>query len=103
MLSTHARGIVLSIAGVVIGAVNGCAPSSPIVANPTDPWEYELVRERQAAQNAESKAAPSSMARQMYDTDEDKEQRKHSELVVALTDIIGFPFRGVGWLAREMF
>jgi hypothetical protein len=39
----------------------------------------------------------------MYDTDEDKEQRKHSELVVALTDIIGFPFRGVGWLAREMF
>lgn len=82
----------------------GCAPSQPIVANPTEPWEDELARERQAAEA--SQTPQSAVARQMYDTDnvndEDQEPR-NSGVVVALTDIIAFPFRGAGWLAQQIF
>jgi hypothetical protein len=42
----------------------------------------------------------------MYDTnDEDDEDDgpRHSGVIVALTDIIAFPFRGAGWLAQQIF
>jgi hypothetical protein len=88
---------------MVVG-VSGCAPSSPVVANPIDPWEEELSRERQAAELSESKSPQSSVARQMYGVDEEeKKQSEHSTVVVAITDIIGFPFRGAGWLVRQIF
>jgi hypothetical protein len=40
----------------------------------------------------------------MYDTEEDEgEKPERSGLVVAITDIIAFPFRGAGWLAQQIF
>jgi hypothetical protein len=40
------------------------------------------------------------------ETDEEdrtEQEREHSAFVVAVTDIIAFPFRGTGWLARQIF
>lgn len=91
---------VVVTAGVIMLA--GCAPSQPIVANPLEPWEGELARERQAA---EASVAPkSSVARHMYGADEDEgHEAKNSPVVVAIADIIAFPFRGAGWLAQQIF
>jgi hypothetical protein len=87
-----------------LAVLAGCAPSQPIVVNPTEPWEDELARERQAAQA--SQTPQSSVARQTYDTNneyEEGEEPHNSGVVVALTDIIAFPFRGAGWLAQQIF
>ena len=89
---------------VSVALLAGCAPSHPIVVKPTEPWEDELARERQAAEA--SKTPQAAVARQMYHTnneDEEGEEPHNSGVVVALTDIIAFPFRGAGWLAQQIF
>jgi hypothetical protein len=35
--------------------------------------------------------------------DEKDEEPKHNAFVVAMTDIIAFPFRGAGWIAQQIF
>ena len=103
-LSTNVRGVTgLVVSGLVV-ASSGCSPSYPVVANPTEPWEEQLVHERQAAQSAEESSPQASVARQMYGAhDEKDEEPKHNAFVVAMTDIIAFPFRGAGWLAQQIF
>jgi len=103
VLSLTTRGITLSLLGVMMVGWGGCAPSYPVVTDTTEPWQEELARERRAAQNVESNAPQASVAKQMYGTDEDDEKEEHSPFVVAVTDIIGFPFRGAGWIARQLF
>jgi len=106
ILSIHARGNVLSVVGAIVVTISGCRPSYPLVVNSTEPWEEQLARERQAARDAEYRPPQSSVARQMHDKDEENQgdaERERSEVVVAVTDIIGFPFRGAGWLARQIF
>lgn len=103
-LSTHAHTVALVIFTALMVGSSGCRPSHPVVVNPTEPWEDELARERQAAQNAEESSPGASIGRQMYGTDEAKEEEpKHNPFVVAVADIIAFPFRGAGWLARQIF
>lgn len=98
------RVALVSVVGAMLMEVSGCAPTHPLVVNSTEPWEDELARERQAAHELESSTPPTAVARQMDDTDRDEEKKpEHTAFVVALTDIIGFPFRGAGWLAREIF
>ena len=83
---------------------SGCRPSHPVVANPTEPWEDEIARERQAVRELESNSSQAAVGRQRYDTEGDVEKKpEHSAVVVALTDIIAFPFRGAGWLAQQIF
>ena len=105
ILSLTTRGITLSILGVMMVGGSGCAPSSPVVTDTIEPWQEELARERQEAQSVESSFPQASVARQMYDTgkDGDDEKEGRSPFVVAVTDIIGFPFRGAGWIARQLF
>ena len=105
-LSAHAHHVTLGIFGALIVGSSGCSPSYPIVVNPTEPWEAELARERQAARNAEASSRQASVAPQVDETDEEdrtEQEREHSAFVVAVTDIIAFPFRGTGWLARQIF
>lgn len=106
VLSAHMHTVALAILGALIMAATGCAPSHPVVINPTEAWEDELARERKAAQDAEARSPQPSVARQMYGIDGESgevKDREHSPFVVAITDIIGFPFRGAGWLARQIF
>ncbi len=108
--SPRARDITLSAVGsIVVGAIvvgsTGCAPSYPIVTDSTEPWQEELAREREADNRGESGVPSSSIAGQTRDTDEDqdKEKEERNAFVVAMTDVIAFPFRGAGWIARQMF
>jgi hypothetical protein len=42
----------------------------------------------------------------MYDTssnDEAREEPQNSAVVVVLADIVAFPFRGAGWVVRQIF
>ena len=106
--SPRARDITLSAVGsIVVGAIvvgsTGCAPSYPIVTDSTEPWQEELAREREAHNRGESGVPSSSIARQTRDTGENQDKQKHNAFVVAVTDVIAFPFRGAGWIARQMF
>ena len=86
-----------------VALLAGCAPTQPIIVNPTEPWEEELARERQAAEA--SQPPESSVARQMYDPshdDDEREETQNSAVVVALADIVAFQFRGAGWIARQI-
>lgn len=103
-LSSYSHNITLTIVGVVIVSFSGCRPSYPVVVNSTEPWEDELARERQAARNAEAVSPQASVAQQRYGRDQENDKEpEHSAVVVAVTDIIAFPFRGAGWLARQIF
>lgn len=87
-----------------VALLAGCAPSQPIVVNPTEPWEDELARERQAAEALQP--PESTVGRRMYDTssnDEAREEPQNSAVVVVLADIVAFPFRGAGWVVRQIF
>jgi len=102
--SRRKRRALVSLVGAVLLEASGCTSTYPVVANPTEPWEQELVRERQAAREAESDASHAAIARQRGDLErEDEKKPEHSAVVVALTDIIAFPFRGAGWLAQQIF
>ena len=94
--------VVLVIAITV--ETSGCAPASPVVANPLEPWEGEVVHEKEVAREAEASKPRPSRAHNRYGADdEEKKREQHAPLVVAITDIIAFPFRGAGWLARQVF
>ena len=98
------RRLSLGIFTVSVTLVAGCAPSQPIVVNPTEPWEEELARERQAVEA--SQTSEGSVARQMYatkDNNEESNEPKNNAVVVAIADIIALPFRGAGWLTRQIF
>ena len=103
-LSTNVRYVTATVVGTMVVSLSGCSPSYSIVANPTEPWEDEIARERQAARESESNSSQATVGRQRYDTAGDVEKKpEHSAVVVALTDIIAFPFRGAGWLAQRIF
>lgn len=102
--STTARAAVLLVMSAVVAQSVGCSSSHPVVVNSTEPWEDELLRERQAAQRSEESSPQVSVARQMNGTQEENEKEpKRNALVVAITDIVAFPFRGAGWVARQIF
>ena len=103
-LSTNARYVTATVVGTMVVSLSGCSSSYSIVANPTEPWEDEIARERQAVRESESNSSQAAVGRQRYDTERDVEKNpEHSAVVVALTDIIAFPFRGAGWLAQQIF
>jgi len=102
--STRKRRALVLLVGALLLEMSGCAPTYPVVANPTEPWEEALVREREAAREAESNASHAAIARQRQRVErEDEKQPEHTAVVVVLTDIIAFPFRGAGWLAQQIF
>ena len=102
--STTARAALLLVMSAVVVQSVGSSSSHPVVVNPIEPWEEELARERQEAQNAEVSPPQASVARQMYGAQEENEKEpKHNALVVAITDIVAFPFRGAGWVAQQIF
>ena len=107
MRRVHLTGEKRFVHGVFTASVAllaGCAPTQPIIVNPTEPWEDELARERQAAEG--SQPPESTVGRQMYDTsnnDEAREEPQNSVVVVVLADIVAFPFRGAGWVVRQIF
>lgn len=105
-VSIDARDIALVMVSAILVSVVGCSPSHPVVTDTTEPWQEELARERQTASAVDSTSPQKAVAEQMYDTDQEDgetKEQKHSPFVVAITDIIGFPFRGAGWLARQLF
>lgn len=107
MLGVHLTGEKRLVHGVFTASATllaGCAPTQPIIVNPTEPWEHELARERQAAEASQPPEA--TVGRQMYDTsnnDEAREEPQNSAVVVVLADIVAFPFRGAGWVVRQIF
>ena len=102
--STKARAVLSLTLGSVVFYSLGCAPSYPVVANPLEPWEDELLRERQLARKTEESSPQASVAHQMYGAQEENDKEpKHNAFVVAVTDIVAFPFRGAGWLAQQIF
>jgi|LauGreDrversion4_2_1035121.scaffolds.fasta_scaffold14512_4 hypothetical protein len=102
--STTARAALLLVMSAVVVQSVGCSSSHPVVVNSTEPWEDELLRERQAAQRTEESSPQASVAPQMYGSQEENEKEpKHNALVVAITDIVAFPFRGAGWVAQQIF
>lgn len=101
---TREKRLIIGVFTASVALLAGCAPTQPIIANPTEPWEDELARERQAAEASKPPAA--SVARQMYDIpndDDERQETQNSAVVVVLADIVAFPFRGAGWLAQQIF
>ncbi len=101
---TGEKRLIHGVFTAIVALLAGCAPTQPIIVNPTEPWEDELARERQA--DEASQPPESTVGRQMYDTssnDEAREEPQNSAVVVVLADIVAFPFRGAGWVVRQIF
>lgn len=84
-------------------ACNGCGPKAPIVSSPIDPWEEEMVHEKVAQREEESRRLAAQRALQKRDGfGQEEPPDKHSVIVTTLADIVAFPLRGAAWLARTI-
>lgn len=94
------RNVQLLFLSVVASVALGCALSSPIIVNPPEGWEEEAERgmmRSEARPTPKPHVAPEEASGAVVAT-----EKKHNPVVTALADIIGYPFRAVGYLARVL-
>lgn len=93
----------LLLATLLVVTCNGCGPKAPMVSSPIDPWEEEMVHEKVAQREEESRRLAAQRALQKRDGfGQEEPPDKHSVIVTTLADIVAFPLRGAAWLARTI-
>lgn len=106
MRTTHAVGycflvflLTFTLGSVCLYSFSGCGPTPPIVANPVEPWEQEATR---GMMRPQTPTPHPRVERQDLGKGDELPEEEHSPWVTAVADIIGFPFRGVAWLAHVL-
>jgi hypothetical protein len=78
----------------------GCGLSSPFIVNPPEGWEEEAER---GMIRRESLPTPTPNVENVEIPDtRPSHEDEHNPVVQVLADIIGYPFRAVGYLARVL-
>ena len=104
------------LAAIVIGAsVIGCTSQPAIVADPPQhshtppeqvPWEEEYARTRPKPEVFEAEALEGQVAagdKQEFNGKLEHSTRDKSGAWQVVSDVIAFPFRGIGWLVQQLF
>jgi len=79
----------------------GCAPTTPIVAKMQEPWEEEYAR---AMFNPEALLpTPAPTPPGEVHTHPVPPEPHEPDLSRMAADLLGAPFRGIGWLLRSVF
>ena len=91
--------------------VSGCASRPVIVSDPPQhahvapesvPWEEEYARSRPKPEVFEDNSDPHSGESFQGELERDSASEQSGPLTI-LTDIIAFPFRGIGWVIGQIF
>jgi hypothetical protein len=103
---------IITSAGVIFIGVSAvaCTSQPAIVADPPQhthslpeevPWEEEYTRTRPNPEVFEEEVA--KVEKQEFNGNLEQEPEKESSVLQVVTDVIAFPFRGVGWILQQLF
>ncbi len=103
-MSPATQNLVALLSALILAATAaawGCAPKTPIVVNIQEPWEEEYAR---AMLNPEAiLPTPAATPPGEVHTHPVAPEPHEPDLSRIAADILGAPFRGIGWLLRTVF
>ena len=79
----------------------GCAPQAPVVTNQLQPWEEEYARAMMRPEALLPTPAPTPPG--LVHTHPASPEQGEQDSSQAAAELIGMPFRGLGWLLRAVF
>ena len=102
----HGRGCIGGVELLILVLIGGsliwgCAPGDPVVAKIQEPWEEEYVRAMMRPEATLPTAAPTPAIEVHTHTKTDESD--DPDVSRAAAQLVGLPFRGIGWLLRAIF